>query len=932
MRLCRGVLAIALSTLAMSCGWLDVPPSGLTYSVNPAVYTVGTAISSNTPSNSGSAVFSYSVSPALPAGLSLDSFTGVIFGTPTAAAATAGYTVTASNPNGSTTVTLTITVNVESQAPAGLTYSVNPAVYTVGAAIGLNAPTSSGGPVASYSVSPALPAGLSLNTSTGVISGTPTAVAATASYTVTAVNSLGSTTVGLSITVNAASQAPAGLTYSVNPAIYTVGVTITPNVPSSSGGAVVSYSVSPSLPAGLSFDTVTGQISGTPSSASPAITYAVTATNADGSATAGLAITVSAGVLPPSGLTYSVNPAVYTTGTAISSNTPSSSGSAVVSYAVSPALPAGLSLNTSTGVISGTPSVDAATATYTVTATNSAGSTTVGLSVTVNAAVIAPSGLTYSVNPAVYTVGTAIPSNTPSSSGSAVVSYAVSPALPAGLSLNTSTGVISGTPSVDAATATYTVTATNSAGSTTVGLSVTVNAAVIAPSGLTYSVNPAVYTVGTAISSNTPSSSGSAVVSYSVSPGLPAGLSLNTSTGVISGTPSAAKATATYTVTARNSAGSTTVGLSITVNAAVIPPSGLTYSVNPAVYTVGTAISSNTPRSSGGTVVSYAVSPALPAGLSLNTSTGVISGTPSVASATAIYTVTATNSAGNTTVGLSITVNAAVIPPSGLTYSVNPAVYTVDTPISPNTPTSSGSAVVSYAVSPGLPAGLSLNTSTGVISGTPKKAAATRIYTVTATNSAGHTTVGLSITVNAAVIAPSGLTYSVNPAVYTVGTAISSNTPSSSGGAVVSYAVSPDLPAGLSLNTSTGVISGTPSADAAIAVYTVTATNSAGSTTVGLSITVNAAVIAPSGLSYSMNPAVYTVGTAISSNTPSSSGGAVVSYAVSPDLPAGLSLNTSTGVISGTPSVDAAIAVYTVTATNSAGSSTVELTVTVMPI
>ena len=555
-----------------------------------------------------------------------------------------------------------------------------------------------------------------------------------------------------------------------------------------------------------------------------------------------------------------------------------------------------------------------------------------GLSITVNAAVIAPSGLTYSVNPAVYTVGTAISSNTPSSSGSGVVSYAVSPALPAGLSLNTSTGVISGTPSVAAATATYTVTATNSAGSTTVGLSVTVNAAVIAPSGLTYSVNPAVYTVGTAISSNTPSSSGSAVVSYSVSPGLPAGLSLNTSTGVISGTPSVATATATYTVTATNSAGSTTVGLSITVNAAVIPPSGLTYSVNPAVYTVGTAISSNTPRSSGGTVVSYAVSPALPAGLSLNTSTGVISGTPSVDSATATYTVTATNSAGNTTVGLSITVNAAVIPPSGLTYSVNPAVYTVDTPISSNTPTSSGSAVVSYAVSPGLPAGLSLNTSTGVISGTPNMAAATGTYTVTATNSAGHTTVGLSITVNAAVIAPSGLTYSVNPAVYTVGTAISSNTPSSTGGAVVSYAVSPDLPAGLSLNTSTGVISGTPSADAAIAIYTVTATNSAGSTTVGLSITVNAAVIAPSGLSYSMNPAVYTVGTAISSNTPSSSGGAVVSYAVSPDLPAGLSLNTSTGVISGTPSVDAAIAVYTVTATNSAGSSTVELTVTVMPI
>ena len=80
-------------------------------------------------------------------------------------------------------------------------------------------------------------------------------------------------------------------------------------------------------------------------------------------------------------------------------------------------------------------------------------------------------------------------------------------------------------------------------------------------------MNPAVYTVGVAITANTPSSSGGAVTSYSVSPPLPAGLSLNTSTGVVSGTPTAVSSTATYTVTAGNTAGTTTVGLSITVNA-----------------------------------------------------------------------------------------------------------------------------------------------------------------------------------------------------------------------------------------------------------------------------------------------------------------------------------------------------------------------------
>ena len=273
-----------------------------------------------------------------------------------------------------------------------------------------------------------------------------------------------------------------------------------------------------------------------------------------------------------------------------------------------------------------------------------------------NAAVVAPSGLAYSVNPAVYTMGMAITANTPSSGGGAVTSYSVSPSLPAGLSLNTSTGVISGTPTAVKATATYTVTAGNTAGTTTVGLVITVNAAVVAPSGLAYSVNPAVYTMGVAITANTPSSGGGAVTSYSVSPSLPAGLSLSTSTGVISGTPTAVTATATYTVTAGNTAGTTTAGLVITVNAAVVAPSGLAYSVNPAVYTVAMAITANTPSSGGGAVTSYSVSPSLPAGLSLSTSTGVISGTPTAVTATATYTVTAGNTAGTTTVGLVITV------------------------------------------------------------------------------------------------------------------------------------------------------------------------------------------------------------------------------------------------------------------------------------
>ena len=96
-------------------------------------------------------------------------------------------------------------------------------------------------------------------------------------------------------------------------------------------------------------------------------------------------------------------------------------------------------------------------------------------------------------------------------------------------------------------------------------------------------------------------------------------------------------------------------------NLSVLPPSALSYTPSSASGTVDTAISSLTPTVTG-TVTSYSVSPTLPAGLSISTSTGVISGTPTAVSASASYTVTATNGTGSTTATVTIEVVAAANP------------------------------------------------------------------------------------------------------------------------------------------------------------------------------------------------------------------------------------------------------------------------------
>ena len=562
------------------------------------------------------------------------------------------------------------------------------------------------------------------------------------------------------------------------------------------------------------------------------------------------------------------------------------------------------------GTLSGTPQLaDLGLNRWTVQVSSSGGTDTAILLIDVTApGPNPPSGLSYS-SPPVYTKGTMINNLSPSSSGGGVMRYVATPKLPNGLRLNSTTGLISGTPTAVAATANYTITATNTDGSTTTSLNITVKD--IAPSALTYSSNPATYSKGQAITLNAPTNSGGAVVSYAVSPPLPVGLTLDTNTGIISGTPTTLSDTAAYTITATNTGGSTTAQLNIAVEEGFHNPASIAINDNAAAspYPSAIVVPSTAGTITKVTVTVYGLTHARQNDLDI-----LLVG-PLGQKVLLMSDVGAGAAAAN----VNLTFDDAAA--TSLTTDV------VSIPTGTYKPSNSGGNPDAFsAPAPAEPYDLTLS----VFNGTnPTGTWSLYVMDDRAINT-GSISGGwrLSLEITAPSAPPASLSYASNPAVYTKGSALTSNTPTSSGGAVVSYAVSPALPTGLTLNTSTGIISGTPTVLSAAANYTITATNTEGSTTTSLNITVND--IAPSVLTYSANPATYIKDRAITTNTPTSSGGAVVSYSVSPALPAGLTLNTSTGFISGTPTALSAAANYTITATNTGGSTTATMNISVV--
>jgi len=158
---------------------------------------------------------------------------------------------------------------------------------------------------------------------------------------------------------------------------------------------------------------------------------------------------------------------------------------------------------------------------------------------------------------------------------------------------------------------------------------------------------------------------------YTISPTtLPAGLTFNTANGIISGTPTSAFPPTSYTISAQNRVGTGRATISLSVVTTLAPI--IAYHT-PHIFTTNTPITALNPTNTGGTPVSYSISPSLPSGLIIDPITGIIHGTaPGSASPPTNYTVTATNSYGSGTAP----VNIAIFSPYTIIVSSTSALST----------------------------------------------------------------------------------------------------------------------------------------------------------------------------------------------------------------------------------------------------------------
>lgn len=462
--------------------------------------------------------------------------------------------------------------------------------------------------------------------------------------------------------------------------------------------------------------------------------------------------------------------------------------------------------------------------------------------------------------------------------------------MPAGLSLDPLTGILSGVPLVGGSYS-FTVTAFD---------------ANFCPGSQTYSFSCPLITLsplllpeatqGQNYSQTITATGGTGPYLFTVIAGfLPLGVTLNPSTGQLSGSPTT-PGDFFFVIRATDSATLCTGSQPYTLVvqcALALAPSTLPHGREGALYNAPTGVQLTATGGTSGYTFSL-FSGLLPTGMFLD-GTGLLHGTPDPGTAgdytIIVKAIDAFNCAG--TILYTLTIDPCIV----LTPDVLPTA-TANTPYTQTLVATGGVGAITFTAGNGLPPGITLSAG-GVFDGTPTTAG---VYTFDVSATDGTCNVTKSYTI---IVSPAGCpAITLSPLTLPIGTQGSpysqALTPSGGTAPYTFVLVTGALPSGVTLDTNTGVISGTPTAFG-IFDFTVAAADTnfcAGSHAYTL-------LISPTGCAaITLSPLTLpdgAVGAAYNQVVVASGGSGVYTYFFSGTLPDGLTLDTTTGIISGTP-------------------------------
>ncbi|HEU0123712.1 MAG TPA: putative Ig domain-containing protein, partial [Bryobacteraceae bacterium] len=827
----------------------------------------------------GSATWSIA-SGALPPGISLTPSTGAIAGTPTAAGSY-NFTVEVTDlyqQLGRRSYTLVI-LNTLSISPTTLTSGRINTAYTQTFTA---APAS--GAVNWILLSGAFPPGLTLTAATGTLAGTPTTPG---SYTFTVQATDNATQTGqrqytLQI-LDVLTISPATLPNGVPNTAYSQTLTAT----GATGGVTWSISAG-ALPPGLLLAPSTGALGGTPTTPG-SYTFTVTATDSltqTGARQYNViisgALTVNPGTLPDS-----------SNGVAYSQTVTAAGAVGSVSWSITAGeLPTGLTLAPTTGIISGTPTVNGEY-TFTVTAMDSIEQTG-SRAYTVHIAdsmVISPASIGNGATGLPYSQTlTAAPAT-----GTLTWSL-LAGALPPGLSLDPATGIISGTPTL-VGTYEFNVQVTSTSGgrgTRAYAITVAQPLLITTASPLPEATQAEAYSTQLAV--NQLPSTSMIVLTWSAT-GLPAGLTIGTNTGIIAGTPTAGGVYSVNVTVSSSGGGAAAKTFALTVYPQLlITTSFLSDASQNSFYSAQLA------GTGGKAPYVWSLESSLPAGLSLNAANGQISGTTSAQPAGYPLRLVLTDARSRVA---RRTLNLGVIAPPSPPVTLSPDSVPnghVNQAYRVVFSGSGGSPGYTFSlVSGSLPPGISL--AGGVLSGTPTLAGTYR-FSINMTDSGTGVAGNLYTLIVEPAIEPLTVTPAAIPPNGVLAQPLSLQFGATGGTRPYTFSISGGTPPGMSANSS-GLLSGTPS-EAGSYTFTVTATDSrkpqAAVATRTYSINITGALIIttlpplPDGQ----------VGAAYSVGFGASGGRAPYSWSITGNTPPGLSFDPASGSLSGTPTTQGA--------------------------